>query len=633
MNATPAPEPSGPPPREQAPGRLVLRMFSFLRPIRWTALIAGLVVLARAGTEVWAVWYVKEAVTAVGAIHNGHETRSFREWLAADDGSAAELRSLLLWMAGVQLLMGWTIYLRNVWDGRFSMRAVYYIREAVYDRLQHIGFSFHDRMTSGQIINRALSDLQNVRMFLNLSVIGALDIAAYIVGYFGLLMLCSTWLAAALLAPVPLWWWVINRFSTQAQPLFEKQQDASDAQMTALTENLQGVHVVRSFGTERQEIAKYARLNDGLLDRMFAMVRLQQRLNPTLRGIAIAAHIGLFLLAAALIRSGHLAVGDLMPIGLAIATILAKLQQINVLTEAYQKAIVSARRLFEVLDTPANVAARPGAPAPKFTAGEIEFADVVFGYDEAKPVLRGVSCRIPGNKMTAIVGPTGAGKSTMASLIARFYDPQAGAVRIDGQDLRDVDLRELRRSVGFVFQETFLFSDTVRNNIRYGRTDVSDDMVRAAAEAAQASDFIERLSEGYETMLGERGVTLSGGQKQRLALARALVYDPKILVLDDATAALDAETEEVVATILNLLYAGRTVLTIAHRMSTVRRADHILVVEDGRVVQSGTHRELTAAPGYYRDVARMQLSLDDGRTARSHTARVAAETLERTARA
>jgi ATP-binding cassette subfamily B protein len=604
--------------------RLALRMFGFLRPVRATAVVAGAVVLGRVGAEVLAVHLLRPAFTAVAGIAAEPEVADagLWAWLTGESASAAELRTLLAWMAGSQLLLAWTIYLRNVWDGKFSMYAVFYIREAVYDRLQRVGFAFHDRMTSGQLINRALSDLQNVRQFLNLSLLTATAMAAEVLGYWALLWWYSPWLAGVVLLPVPAWCWVVLRFSRRAQPLYDSQQEAADALMTGLTENVAGVHVVRGFGTERQEIAKYGRLNQTLLDRMFAMVSLQRDLAPALRGIAVASHIALFLTAGWLIGRGLLDVGALIPIGVAVGQILGKLQQINVITEGFQKAVVSGRRLFEVLDTPVESAAPPvpavpsaeaeeatAAAAPKLSwkAGEVRFEGVRFGYDPAKPVLRGVEAVIPGGKLTAVVGPTGAGKSTLVSLIARFYDPQGGRVLIDGQDIRRVDLPDLRRSVGYVFQETFLFSDTIRNNIRYGRADVSDEMVEAAAEAAQAAEFIRKLPDGYDTMLGERGITLSGGQRQRMALARALVYDPKILVLDDATAALDPETEAVVATILNLLFADRTVVMIAHRISTVRRADHVLVVEDGRVVQSGTHRDLLARDGHYREIARMQL--------------------------
>jgi len=623
---TPDPTPAA---AAQSNLRLVRRMFAFTAPVRRTVIVSCVVVVLRIIAEVVAVFFLSPAVTAVSASLSGTSDVGLRDWLVGGSDEAVAVRGVLLMMAAAQVFLGITIYLRNVWDGRFSMEVVYWIRDAVYDRLQRAGFPFHDRVSSGQLINRALSDLQNVRMFVNMGLLGTLDISLYVIGYMGLLFLRSPVLALAALAPVPLWCWVVLRFGRKAQPLYGAQRDASDSLMSALTENLHGVHVVRAFAAEPRETEKYRSLNAGLLQRMFDMVGLQQRLTPMLRAIAVASHIGLFLLAAKLIRDGRLEIGDLLILGVASGTILSKLQQINAMAETYQKAIVSARRIFEILDTPLEPASAPDAPVPAITDATIEFDDVVFGYDPAKPVLDHASCRIPGNRLTAIVGPTGAGKTTMASLIARFYDPQSGAVRIDGVNVRDVDLSSLRRAVGYVFQESFLFSQSVRENIRYGRTDVSDDMVLAAAEAAQADEFIRGLSDGYDTLLGERGVTLSGGQRQRLALARALVYDPKILILDDATASLDPDTEEVVHTILNLLYAGRTVLVIAHRISTVRRADHVLVIQNGRIVQSGTPRELLSAEGHYREIALSQAMGDHALgTARSHSDRVAADVLE-----
>lgn len=586
-------------------------MLFFLRPVWKTAAIAGLVVVARAASEVLAVYFLSPAVTAIATkLAQGNDQQTFWTWFAGDSVSARELRSILLWMATTQITLGLMIYLRSVWDTKLSMRAVFHMRAAVYDRLQRADLSFHDRMSSGPLINRAINDLQAVRMFVNMSLLASLDIIFSLAFYLGLLGLRSPWLLGAALIPVPLWSLAIFRFSKKAQGICSLQQKASDRLMAALSENLYGVHVVRSFASEDREVARYSRLNRRLLANVKLAVGIQALLSPTLRLITMLAHVGLFLLTAWLIHEGRMTIGDLMLLGAAMAAILGKLQQINAVVEIYQKAVVSSRRLFEIMDLPDATRPERKIERAKLTHGEIEFRDVCFSYAGSR-VLDDVTARIPGGRITALMGPTGAGKTTLAGLIARFYDPERGQITIDGQDLRHFDVRDLRRRVGYVFQETFLFSSTIRDNIRYGRKDVSDEMVKVAARISMADEFIEKLPQGYDTMIGERGVALSGGQKQRLALARALVYDPEILILDEATTALDASTEEAVHERLDGVFKNRTVLLIGSRLVSVLGADRILVLEKGRLTQDGTHDELLHASGHYREIISAQAAWEE----------------------
>jgi ATP-binding cassette subfamily B protein len=381
--------------------------------------------------------------------------------------------------------------------------------------------------------------------------------------------------------------------------------------MGALTENVGGVQVIRAFGLEKREMRKYARFNTRLLDRQDRMVDIQSRLTPSLKAVAAGAHVLLFVIASHFVIHQKMNIGDLLILGMAMGAILSKLQQVSVIIEVYQKGIVSARRLFEVLDTPRwrDLSDEPGQF--QWRGGEIEFDDVTFGYDlghdRGRPILHDVSFKVPANQVTAIIGKTGSGKSTLGGLIARFYDPQKGSIRLDGHDLKSIELKALRHTVGYVFQETFLFSDTIRNNIRYGRLDVSDEMLYAAAKAAHAHEFITSLPNGYDTILGDGGVNLSGGQRQRLALARALVYDPKILILDDATAALDPKTERSVQESLEELFENRTVLMITSRVSAVQSADHVIVLENGRICQTGSHQELAGTEGTYQEILHTQL--------------------------
>jgi ATP-binding cassette subfamily B protein len=510
---------------------------------------------------------------------------------------------------------------REFVNAKFSMDMVWHMRSAVYDRLQRVGFSFFDEHSSGALINRALSDLQNVRAFLQLGLILSAEIIAFVLGNILLILSINPWAALVALVPVPFWTWYILRFSKVIQPAQNAQMMAGDAVVTVVTENVAGVHVVKAFATEGKEIEKYNRAADQYFDRVMASVRLWRNFVPVIRGIASASQLSLFAVGAALVvltrawpagSRGKVEVGDLLVFGMAMSQILGRLQQINQISEQYQKAIVSARRFYEVLDAPATVPEAPDAPSlPPAGGGAVEFNFVTFGYDPARPVVSDIAFDVPAGSIVALVGPTGAGKSTIVQLLARFYDPQAGQIFIDGVDVRNVSLKSLRGEIGFVFQETFLFSDTVANNIRYGHPEATDGEVEAAARIAQAHDFIMELPQGYDTPLGERGASLSGGQRQRLAIARGIISNPRILVLDDALAAVDPETEHLISRALELVMVDRTVFIIAHRLSTVKAADLVIVLENGRISQAGTHRELLQERGHYRHIAEVQLAYQE----------------------
>jgi ATP-binding cassette subfamily B protein len=485
------------------------------------------------------------------------------------------------------------------------------MRSAVYDRLQRVGFAFHDEHSSGALINRALSDLQNVRAFLETGVVLTVEMGGFVGGYIVALFWINKWIAFLSLVPVPLWIWYILRFSKKMQPAQQAQMKAGDDVVTVFTENVAGVHVVKAFATERTEICKYNGVADNYFSRVMGTVRLWRNFVPVIRGIAGASHLSLFAFGAVLVVRGQVNIGDLMFFGAAMGVILSRLQNVNQISELYQKAIVSARRFYEVLDAPPTVAEAPTAPELPRGTGAVEFHFVNFGYDARKPVVKNIAFDVPGGSIVAIVGPTGAGKSTLVQLLARFYDPQSGSIFIDGADTRTVSLRSLRKAIGFVFQETFLFSDTVANNIRYGNPECTLADVEAAARISQAHEFITELPNGYDTMLGERGATLSGGQRQRLAIARGIISNPRILVLDDALAAVDPETEHLISRALELVMVDRTVFIIAHRLSTVKAADMVIVLEDGRITQAGTHKELMRQPGHYRHIAEVQLAYQE----------------------
>ena len=597
--------------------QLVAWMFRFLRPIKGLVFLACLYLTLWVGAEVLTVRQAGDVTNHINFIHVHAESAGptrlgFIAWLNSPDPDPSRLRHLLLVLLALVLAYGVLRYLREVANTKMSMEMVYYIREAVYDKLQRVGFGFHDALSSGQLINRALSDLQNVRQFVQTAVLVTLEIALVVVGQIVLLATRNGLVALLALVPLPIWTFYILRFSKKVQPAAKAVMEAEDRNVSLITENIAGVHVVKAFATEKFEVEKYGRNCDTFKQRVLARIRMFADFQPVIRTIAMASMLSLFLLATVLMLYGKMQQGDLLILGAAMGAILSRLEQVGTINEQYQNAVVSSRRLHEVLTAeptvPEKPDARPLSPGP----GAVRFEHVTFGYDPARPVLHDVSFDVRGGSIVAIVGPTGAGKTTMVNLVARFYDPQHGRVLIDSVDVRDVTLSSLRTQVALVFQETYLFSDTVAGNIAYGRPGISAGDVEAAARLAQAHEFIEQLPRGYQTMLGERGSSLSGGQRQRLAIARAILTNPRVLILDDATAAVDPETEDLIRRGMRMVMQNRTTFVIAHRISTVKRADLVLVVENGRITQSGTHAQLMAEEGHYQEIAAVQLYGDEG---------------------
>ncbi len=596
--------------------RFLLRwMFHFLSPVKPLVVLACVYLAAWVGVEVLTNRQAGLAVNHISQIHRNPAAanRGVAGWLFSADTDPVILRRLILNLAALVLMYAGLRYLKEVSNAKMSMSMVYYIREAIYDKLQRVGFSFHDAMSTGQLINRSLSDLNNCRAFVQTAVLTTLEIILAVMLNIVLILTRSPWLALLSLAPLPIWTWYILKFSKTVQPSVKAVVEAEDRNVSIITENIAGVHVIKAFATEKQETERYGAQCESFKGRVLGRIRLFANFNPIIRAIAMVSYLSLFLAGGVLKVRGHLAPGDLMIIGGAMGAILGRLQAVATVNEQYQNAIVSARRLHEVLAAKPTVAENPLAKPLPPGPGRLIFQNVSFGYDPAKPVIHNVSFEVPGGSVVAIVGPTGAGKSTLVNLISRFYDPHQGRILLDGVDLRDTTLSSLRTQVGFVFQETYLFSDTVAANIAYGRPGISRGEIEAAARLAQAHEFIEALPKGYDSILAERGQSLSGGQKQRLAIARAILTNPRILVLDDATAAVDPETEDLIRRGMRFVMYGRTTFIIAHRISTVKQADLVLVLQGGRITQMGTHEQLMRQDGHYAEIAAVQLYGDDGR--------------------
>jgi len=591
--------------------KLIRRMFAFMAPVKFHVAATAAIFICHSVVEITALYLLKEPVNRVThmAATGGTEAPwpGLWTWLNTPD-QGQELWHALLWLGLAKLILGllaWGKHLAGTWQ---SMSMVYYMRAALYDRLQRVGFSFHDQYGTGEIINRSLNDLQNVRTFINQGLLGSLDIVFTMAGCLYLLLQGSPYMALAALATLPLWFWAIRNYAVRTRPIYAQQMIAADKTVAVLTENIAGVHVVRAFATDDLERAKFRAACEVLLERIMDGVRLQQFMLPLMRGIAGFTHILLFCLGALFVQQGMLGLGELIVFSSAIGMLQTNVQQINSIADAFQKAMVSSGRLFEVLDTPDSTP-QASAPVPLPPGGgAVSFSGVSFSYESGKPVLQDVSFHVPAGSKVALVGPIGSGKTTLTGLLARFYDTDRGQIEIDGCDLRAVTLSTVREAVGYVFQENYLFSDTVARNIAYAELEAPLEKIKDAARSAHATEFIERLPYGYNTVIGEYGASLSGGQKQRLAIARALLHNPRILVMDDALSAVDPETEAQIRAELEKIMVGRTVFLITSRISTARHADQILVIENGQVTQRGTHAQLIRREGYYRTVALSQFA-------------------------
>jgi ATP-binding cassette subfamily B protein len=434
-------------------------------------------------------------------------------------------------------------------------------------------------------------------------------LAVSLVCYLAYMLSLHAGLTLACLATTPIMWLVTVVFSRTVRPMYDRNRELVDRIVLRLAETIQGIAVIKGFGREREEIARFAEDNRAVMDQQHGIFWRVSLFGPA---IGSMTQLNLVILLA---YGGWLVTQDKLALGSGLVVFAGLLQQFSSqvanltnIANSVQQSLSGARRVFEVLDTPEGIQSRPNANRFSSRHGKIELEHVWFEYTPGNPVLKDVNLAIEPGERVAILGATGAGKSTLLALLCRFYDPTHGRILLDGQDLRELNLDDLRRCIGLVFQETFLFSNTVAANIAFGHPQATLAQVQQAARIAAADDFVTTLPSGYETVLGEGGLDLSGGQRQRLAIARAVLLDPAILLLDDPAAAIDPHTEHEILTAMQQAMRGRTTLVIAHRLSTLRQCDRVIVLEQGRVVQRGTHAELLQAEGHYRHAATSQLT-------------------------
>lgn len=506
------------------------------------------------------------------------------------------------------LLRGVFAFLQAYWAEKNSQAVAFDLRNDLYAKIQRLSFSYHDRNRTGQLMVRATDDVEKVRLFIGQGLLQLLGALILIVATLTILFTTNVQLALATLPILPVAMGVFMVFGTISQPLFVKVQERLSTLNTVLQENLAGIKVIQAFTREKQEQAKFKTAADQLLDQQILVARIFTFLFPLIFLIANLGQASTLYFGGQQIINGTLTLGEWQEFSLYLIYLFLPIAQFGIIITQLGQAAASASRVFEILDAKNDVTDKPGAKTLPPVQGQVQFDNVSFRYfSSGDPVLRQVSFTAQPGQTIALLGMTGSGKTSIINMLPRFYDVSEGRVLIDGHDVREVTLDSLRSQIGIVLQETTLFSGSIRDNIAFGKPDATLEQITAAAQAAAAHDFILSFAQGYDTPVGERGTTLSGGQKQRLAIARALLLDPRILILDDSTSSVDVQTEAVIQHALDRLMKGRTSFVIAQRISTVMNADQIIVLDKGAVAAIGKHADLMEDSPIYAEIYRSQL--------------------------
>ena len=565
--------------------RTFVRLLGFLRPYRWSLAVSIVLAVGSQAAAVAIAFLTGDALeSAVDA-----QDRS-QLWTIA-------LAILLVGAVRAVFMAG-----RRLISGRQALGVEYDMRDEIYAKLLRLSFGFYDRHQTGQLMSRATVDLQSVRFFLGYGLIFFFQHVLTIVGVTIVLFVVEWKLALAATAFTPLLVFLAYRYSRVSHPVLRDVQQRMADVATVAEENIVGVHVVKSFAQERNESAKFADKTEGVFRRSIDANRQRAVYVPLLSFLPLIAQATVLLYGGRMVASGELALDSFFAFNVLVLMLVMPLRMLGMWIGQAQRATASGERIFEVIDETEDVRDARNAFELPPGEGRVVFERAGFGYAPGRAVLEGIDLEIEPGRTIALIGHTGSGKTTLASLVPRFYDVTEGEVTIDGADIRDVTLRSLRRAIGIVAQDPFLFSASVRENITFGAPDATDEDVVRAARLAQAHEFIEELREGYDTVIGERGITLSGGQRQRIAIARALILDPRVLILDDATASVDATTEARIRLGLREAMKGRTTLIVAHRLSTIALADELVVLDGGRIVARGTQDELLEGSPLFREI-------------------------------
>ena len=574
--------------------KYLFRAFQFLKPYKWLVIGAFACLL----------------LTNAASLILPQFTR-----VIVDTGIRTMNMSIVIWMASA--IVGFAIFrsvfsfLQGVWSARTAQGVAFDMRNQLYARIQALSFSYHDKAQTGQLMTRVTSDVDLVQMFVAQGLLMVIGSVLTMVGSLVLLFITNWQLSLVMLVIAPVTFGVFGWVSSRVRPMFMLVQQRLAKLNTVLQESLVGVRVVKAFVREGFEAKRYAGANQELYDINIRIGRIMSFSFPMIFTMSGIATLSVYWIGGAQVIGGTLTIGEMLSFANYVMMAFWPLMGLAMIITMISQAGASAQRIYEVLDTQSEVVEKPGAQTLPPLRGEVAFEDVSFRYfGSGDWVLDNVSFRAEPGQVIALLGATGSGKSTIINLVPRFYDVTQGRVTMDGVNVRDVTLDSLRSQIGIVFQDVTLFAGTIRENIAFGRSDASDQEIIAAAKAAEAHDFIMEFPDGYDTMVGERGVTLSGGQKQRVAIARALVLNPRILILDDSTSSVDLETEYRIQKALDHLMEGRTSFVIAQRIATVLNADQILVLEKGKIVAHGVHEELMRDSEIYAGIYSSQLLPD-----------------------
>ena len=562
-----------------------VRLLGFLKPYKWSLIVSTVLAVGSQAAAMGIAYLTGTGLEKAITASSRHDLFTIAALVLAVGAGRA------IFMSGRRLI-----------SGRQALGVEFDMRNALYAKLLRLSFGFYDRHQTGQLLSRATVDLQTVRFFLGYGLIFFFQNVLTIIGATALMFAVNWKLALVATAVTPLIVVFAYRYSSVSHPVLRDVQQKMADVATVAEENIVGVHVVKSFAQEQTELQKFAERSERVFERSVDANRQRALYVPLLSFLPLIMQAGVLLAGGRMVAQGTLDIRTFFFFNVLVVMLVMPLRMLGMWIGQSQRATASGERIFEVMDEPEEISDRPGAAEMPPGDGRVAYEHVSFEYAHGRPVLRDIDLVLEPGRTVALIGHTGSGKTTLASLVPRFYDVTEGRVAIDGADVRDVKLESLRREIGIVSQDPFLFSATVRENIGFGAPDATDDEVVRAATLAQAHEFIAELPDGYDTVIGERGITLSGGQRQRLAIARALVMNPRILILDDATASVDATTEARIRLGLREAMKGRTTIIIAHRLSTISLADELVVLDGGRVVGRGTDEELLGTNAVFRDI-------------------------------